>query len=344
MKRYFDLDSARRDLDGAAPKVATIGFFDGVHRGHVRILRELEDWARETGTEAAVVTFDRHPQAVLGGHPPVPIVSLEHRLLLLEREGVDTTLVLRFEPELAAWSPETFIERVLQGALDARGLLLGFDSAFGKGRRGDWEYLSARRNELGLELRKVDAEYVEGERVSSSLIRTLLHSSRLDRVAQLLGRPFSLLGRVVAGDARGRELGFPTANLDIGPATSLPRGVYFVDVLRLGPAPDGLPREPHLLRMYAGVVNIGSAPTVRGETVDGGSAERAFDPALDRVEVHLLDVEEDLYGEYLELFVMRWHRPERRFANVGELVAQIERDVEARRAFPVGSIPFERRE
>ncbi|HLU47862.1 MAG TPA: riboflavin biosynthesis protein RibF, partial [Planctomycetota bacterium] len=333
MKRYLDLDAASRDRSSDIARVATIGFFDGVHRGHVHVIEELRSWARELGAESAVITFDRHPQAVLGGHPPVPIVNLAHRLLLLERAGVDATLVLRFDPDLASWSPEEFVERVLHRALGARALLFGFDSAFGQGRKGTWEYLTARSAELALELRRVDAKEIDGERVSSTLLRSLLADGQLGRVEQLLGRPFSVLGRVVPGDARGRELGFPTANLDIGRATILPRGVYFADVLRLGRAPDGFPRLPppsENPEVYAAVVNVGCAPTLRGDDSLGEEGARAFDPSRDRVEAHLLDFDGDLYGEHLEVFVTRRHREERRFADVRELIAQIERDVAAR--------------
>jgi riboflavin kinase/FMN adenylyltransferase len=339
MKRYFDLETAASDRRNSVERAATIGFFDGVHAGHRKVVAELTDWARATGSEPVVITFDRHPQSVLGGHPPVPVVSLEHRLLLLEREDLAATLVLRFDRELASWSPETFVERVLRDALGVRRLLMGFDSAFGKGREGTFEYLRDRREALGLEVRQTSAELIDGERVSSTLIRSLVAAGDFERVERLLGRRYSLLGRVVAGDRRGRELGFPTANLDVREQLALPRGVYFAEVARLGsvlePAeslPAGrLERALDPGELLPAVVNVGRAPTLRAG-IDA-APDDSFDPARDRVEVHVIDPpdEFDVYGEFLEVFVDLRHRSERRFESPAELRAAIANDVAARR-------------
>lgn len=327
MRRFHSLEDAARAGPPRRPRVATVGFFDGVHRGHIRTLDHVKSWARSVDGDAVVVTFDRHPQAVLGGHPPVPVVSLEHRLILLEREGISATLVLPFDEELARWSPERFVERVLTGALGARRLTLGFDGAFGCARRGDYDYLRERQSELGLEVQQTDALHVDGERVSSSLLRAALRDGRLDRARSLLGRRFSLFGRVVPGDRRGRTIGFPTANLDIGDAAVLPRGVYFGDVLRLGDEPlGGTVRGADLLPC---VVNMGRCPTFTGEMPEG---PEAFDPRRDRVEVHIPGFDGDLYGECLEVFIDGKHRSELRFETVDALVDQIRSDVRAMQA------------
>jgi len=331
MKRYFGLAAAARDREPRVSRVASIGFFDGVHLGHAKILRDLKEWAAATASESAVVTFDRHPQAVLGGHPLVPLISLEHRLLLLAREGVTATLVLPFDRDLASWSPERFIRNVLHEALGAPRLLLGFDGAFGKDRKGTHENLKDRRDEIGTEVRRSDESFVRGARVSSSLVREELRRGNLMRVAELLGRPFSLVGKVVDGDHRGATIGFPTANLDIREAAVLPRGIYFADAVRLGRsleevAGDGqVPAIPH-----AAVVNVGRRPTFTG---GDDTTSEAFDPERDKVEVHLLDFEGDLYDDYVEVFVYHKHRSEQRFPSVELLVEQIESDVAARRTW-----------
>ncbi|MEM7233924.1 MAG: riboflavin kinase, partial [Planctomycetota bacterium] len=231
--------------------------------------------------------------------------------------GIDATLVLSFDADLASWSPDVFVERVLKHALGAEFLLMGFDSAFGKGREGDYDYLEARRDEFGIDVRRAGTELRGGERVSSTLIRELIQAGSLDRAKELLGRDVSLLGKVVRGDERGRTIGFPTANLDIGDAAVLPRGVYFAEVDVLGGPNSHLPA----------VVNIGRAPTFRG----GDEASERFDPTRDRVEVHILDFSGDLYGKTLEVSLSERHRVERQFSSVDELTAQIQRDVEARR-------------
>lgn len=311
-------------------RVACLGFFDGLHRGHRKLLRDLKAWARESNAEPAVVTFDRHPQSVLGGRQRLPVLTLEHRLLLLEREGVAVTLALHFDREISTWSPETFVSRVFREALGANQLLLGFDSAFGHRRRGTYDYLKAREQELGLEVRRSEAEYVGGKRVSSTLVRDTLAVGDLPLLETLLDRRHSVLGRVVHGDHRGRKLGFPTANLDVRGIALPPPGVYFAEARPLGPmaadgsfprlAEDGTPDGPALL---GAIVNIGRRPTI--------SSQSGEDPQCDHFEVHLLDFNGDLYDEHLEVVFVKRHRAERKFATLDDLVKQIHADVAARR-------------
>jgi riboflavin kinase/FMN adenylyltransferase len=319
--------SARSELEviqgDRGPAAATVGFFDGLHRGHQRILAELSGWAREGGGAPAIITFDRHPQEVLRHRPPVIITPLEHRLVLLARSGVELALVLKFDLEIASWSPEEFIRRVLVEALGARRLLLGFDSALGKNRRGTFEYLKAREEELGISVRRAEPLLLDGQRVSSTLVREAALAGDLRRLEGLLGRPFSILGMVTRGAGRGRGLGFPTANLALAGQALPPPGVYFADA-----EPLDLPAEPGPLvridpgpgRRIPSVVNLGRRPTF------GGDAELFL-------EAHLLDFEGDLYGRSLELHFLERRRDEMRFGSVKELVAQIRRDVEARRDY-----------
>jgi riboflavin kinase/FMN adenylyltransferase len=318
-----EVRAARPAGSGTAPPVAAIGFFDGLHRGHRAMISELDAWASAVGGRPFAITFDRHPSEVLGRRPAIPVTSLLHRLVLLARAGVDTTLVLQFDRDLAVWSPEEFIRRVLHERLGARRLLLGFDSAFGRGRTGTFEYLKAREADLGIEVRRAEAYLLDGRRVSSTLVREALLAGDLRLLESLLGRPFSVLAEVRPGERRGRTLGFPTANL-ILPAGSLPPpGVYFtraarLDLPSLGEGSSVVPAErPSFL---PAVVNIGRRPTfgAEGELV---------------METHVLDFEEDLYGRHLEVEFLRRHRDEMRFSGVDALIAQIRRDVEARRAY-----------
>ena len=322
MIRFTDLASAAARRDRAVERVTAVGYFDGLHIGHQRLLAELEGWAGRVGAEPAIVTFDRHPQEVISGSAPLRILSVEHKLLLLERHGIRATLVLPFTRELSTWSPEEFVTRVIRDAMGARRLLMGFDSAFGSRRRGTFEYLSPRAGSLGIEVRQAGIESLDGERVSSTLVRTALRAADLPALERLLGRRFSLLGRVVRGDGRGRSIGYPTANLDSMGAAAPPPGVYFAEV-----EPIGWESPPGEASRWGGLVNIGRRPTF-GD--DGAST----------VEVHLLGLDRDLYGLLLEVHFLERHRDEKKFPSAGALVEQIKADeAEFRRRHPEMSGP-----
>jgi riboflavin kinase / FMN adenylyltransferase len=272
----------------AARRGVAIGTFDGVHRGHLRVI----DAARKAGLRTGVVTFDPHPRAVLGRQVEL-LATLERRLQLLEAAGVEDVLVLRFDERLAALSADEFAERILRG-IGAETVAAGETFRFGRGREGDLALLER----LGFDVRRVPLV----ENVSSSRIRQLLHAGETRRAAALLGRPPEVEGIVVRGDGRGRELGFPTANLDV---------------------PDGLLVPPD--GVYAGwthdrraAVSIGTNPH--------------FDGVERRVEAHLLDFDGDLYGARLVVELWDSLREQRRFASLDELVAAIGDDVERARA------------
>ena len=303
--------AARGGLPG--PAVVAIGMFDGLHEGHRRLLAELKAWAREAGAAPRVVTFDRHPQEVLTGSGPVVISSLEHRLVLLEREGIADTLVLSFDRAVSAESADDFVRRVVVRALGGRMLLLGFDTAIGHKRRGNFEYLGGRASALGIQVRQARIERINGERVSSTLVRDALAVGDLARLEQLLGRPFALFGRVMEGDGRGRTLGFPTANVDTMGTGLPPLGVYFAHIVfldRPGVAP------------WTAVVNVGKRPTFKDPTV-----------ACTLVEAHLLDWNGSLYGERVEVMLRKRARGELKFESVDALVEQIRLDVARARDF-----------
>jgi riboflavin kinase / FMN adenylyltransferase len=274
------------DLPEARRAVA-VGTFDGVHRGHVQVIEA----ARSAGLRTGVVTFDPHPRIVLGGQVEL-LATLQRRLELFEEAGVEDVLVLRFDARLAALLPEEFAERMLRG-IGAETVAAGETFRFGRGREGDLALLER----LGFDVRRVPLV----ENVSSSRIRQLVHAGATEQAAALLGRPPEVEGVVVRGDGRGRELGFPTANLEVPEGLLVP--------------PDGV---------YAGwtrdrraAVSIGTNPH--------------FDGVERRVEAHLLDFDGDLYGERLLVELWRPIREQRRFDSLEELVAAIDDDVERTR-------------
>jgi riboflavin kinase/FMN adenylyltransferase len=270
-----------------ARRGVAIGTFDGVHRGHLRVI----DAARKAGLRTTVVTFDPHPRAVLGGQVEL-LATLERRLELLDDAGVDDVLVLRFDERLAALSADEFAERILRG-IGAETVAAGETFRFGRGREGDLALLER----LGFDVRRVPLV----ENVSSSRIRQLVHAGETERAAGLLGRPPEVEGIVVRGDGRGRELGFPTANLDV-PAELLvpPDGVYA-----------GWTRDRRA------AISIGTNPH--------------FDGVERRVEAHLLDFDDDLYGERLVVELWTPLREQRSFDSLEGLVAAIGADIERTR-------------
>jgi riboflavin kinase/FMN adenylyltransferase len=269
-------------------RAVAIGTFDGVHLGHRRVLDAL----LTAGLRSTVITFDPHPRTALGNRVEL-LTSLERRLELLATAGVEDTLVVQFDLEFARHEPETFAETHLR-AIGAEVVVAGTEFRFGHKRRGDLELL--RR--LGFDVRAVPI--VEG--ISSSAVRGFLRAGEVERAAQALGRPPEVDGIVVAGDARGGTLGFPTANLSVPPDLLVPAyGIY---------AGSALGRRA--------AISIGVNPHYGGE-------ER-------RVEAFLLDFMGDLYGRRLVLEIWRRLRDERAFGSEAELVAQIDRDVAAAQA------------
>jgi riboflavin kinase/FMN adenylyltransferase len=288
---------------GASGSVVSVGVFDGVHLGHRAILARNRERARQIGACASVVTFHDHPKRLLLGRAPRTLTSLEHRLELFRREGIEQCLVLAFDEALRSVDAAHFADEILKARLGARAFVLGFDSKFGRNREGTPEYLQS----LGYPVEVVPQVLVRGRAVSSTAIREAVELGDLAAAAALLGRPYSLWGEVVHGDALGRQLGFPTANLDPHHELLPPTGVYSAWAQVRG-------------RPQPAVVNIGYRPTVRSEQ-----------PPTPRIEAHLIGFSGDLYGQTLELEFVQRLREEQRFASLAELRAQIGRDVESAR-------------
>ena len=292
----------------ATGTVLTVGVFDGVHLGHQHLLMHLKEEAQRQGLVGGVVTFHPHPRLLLGNSTSIPyLISLEDRVRLLEELGIGLVVVLAFTSNLADLPAQTFMEYLID-ALRMRTLVVGSDFALGRNREGNVPFLQALGQKKDFSVRVIPPLVLEGEVVSSSVIRQALAQGDVDKAARFLGRKVRVSGPVVHGAQRGRHISFPTANVGVPPGLVLPAdGVYATQAWVDGVA-------------YPSVTNIGKRPT--------------FDYGERSVEVYLLDFQQDLYGRELAVDVLRRLRDERRFASVEELQRQIAQDVmEARALF-----------
>jgi riboflavin kinase / FMN adenylyltransferase len=289
--------------DAPEGRAVALGTFDGVHLGHRRVIGSARDWAREHGARAAVVTFDPHPLQVLSpDEAPRLLATTAGKLDRIEETGVEEAIVIPFTRELSRLEPEDFCHDVLAERLHARRVSVGENFRFGHGASGDADFLRARTE---FETDVVPLIEHGGQPVSSSRIRELIAAGAVAEAAELLGAPFVLEGTVVEGDARGRELGMPTANLDPPEEIVLPGpGIYAARAV-LG---DDQGTSP-------AAVSIGVRPTFE----DAGDT---------RVEAHLIDFEGNLYGQGMRLVFLSRLRDEERFESAEELMAQMNRDVE----------------
>lgn len=286
------------------PLVVAAGVFDGMHLGHRAVLRSALDAAELTGGTAVALTFDPHPSKILRPEQPVRLLtSTRHKLRLMEELGLSAVLVIPFDKKFAAVTAEDFLRQLSFGARRLVRICVGRGWRFGHLRRGDADLLRHLGADLGFETTEVEPVQIDNTTVSSTRIRRLVESGDLASARRLLGRGYSVLGTVVAGDGLGKKLGFPTANLAAHNEQFPPDGVYVVGV-RVGQ------------RVIPGVANIGSRPTVKS------LGERLL-------EVHLPDFSENLYGQDIEAEFLRFLRPEEKFRDVEALRAQIARDVEA---------------
>ncbi len=283
--------------------VLTIGNFDGLHRGHQALLARLTATARSIGLPSALLTFEPHPREFFTpDQAPARLTSLREKLSLIERCGVDKVYVCRFNEALASLSAAEFVSRILVQGLSVKHLIIGDDFRFGRGRSGDFEMLqqASETHRFGIEaMPTIDWE---GERVSSSAVRETLESGDIEHAARLLGRPYCIAGRVVAGNQIGRELGFPTANVQLKRKRLPLAGIFAVSVS--GVAGTALP----------GAASLGVRPTL-GDCLK---------PVL---EVHLLDFDRPIYGAHVTVNFLHKLRDEAKFEGLDALKAQIARDV-----------------
>jgi riboflavin kinase/FMN adenylyltransferase len=311
MRVFRDWRNLPGDATGAA---VALGNFDGVHLGHAHVLRAAH--GARPDAPLAVLTFEPHPREVFRpDDPPFRLTLSPARAEALAAHGVAIIYELTFDAAFSDMTAEAFVTGVLCDGIGARHLVCGPDFAFGHRRRGDTAFLAARAEALGIGLTVVQPLGDESGPISSSRIRRALQDGYPERAAQKLGRPWSIRGIVAHGDARGRGIGFPTANIALGRHLEPARGAYAVTA-RL---PDG--------RRLRGVANVGRRPTVNSG-------------AESRLEVHLFDFEGDLYGEELAVALHGFLRPERKFASLDALRAQIASDAaEARRLLDLALPP-----
>lgn len=284
--------------------VATIGFFDGVHRGHQFLLRQVVEAARECGMESMAITFDNHPHKVVdASYCPTLLTSLDEKLRLIADTGIDNCIVLPFTKEMASLAAYDFMRDILKSRLKVEKLLIGYDNRFGHNRHEGFSDYARYGKELGVAVLQNTALEEGGLKISSSLVRRLVAEGNVEKAAECLGRPYSIKGVVVDGYKEGRKIGFPTANIDIEDKSRLlpAVGVYAVKV-KVGD-------NGCLMR---GMLNIGYRPTFGGDRLS--------------IEVNVFDFEGDLYDKPLEVAFCRRIRGERKFASVGQLIEQLEKD------------------
>ncbi len=303
---------ARFGLDAPLPEamrgaVIALGNFDGFHRGHQAVAGAAIEWARGEGRPAIIGTFDPHPVRLFQpGAPPFRLTSLDQRQRLFAAAGADAMLVFAFDQALAATSADDFARHLLAGQLGAAGVVTGGDFTFGKGRAGKAPDLGILAADLGLRSRIIAPVEGGGDIVSSTRIRAALRSGDPQAAARLLTRPFTIEGPVVHGAKTGRQLGYPTANLELGQYLRPRYGIYAVR----GRLPDG--------RVLDGAANVGIRPS--------------FDPPIELLEPYFFDFSGDLYGQTIAVELHHFLRPERKFDDLEELKEQMAQDcAQARR-------------
>jgi riboflavin kinase / FMN adenylyltransferase len=300
-----------------APVALTIGNFDGVHLGHQAMLARLKEAAARLGLTSCVMIFEPHPREFFApDKAPTRLTSLREKLELLAAAGVERVQVCRFDFDFARISAEEFIVGILQQSLAVRWMLVGDDFRFGARRAGDFAMLKAFSAQCGFEVEEMPGYIVDGVRVSSTAVRKALAAGDLDLVKRLLGRPYSISGRVVSGAKLGRQIGFPTANIEFKHNRPPLSGIFAVEVEMKTRGTAGL-FSPDSIR---GVASLGVRPTVH----EHGK------PVL---EVHLFDFDREIYGCHLRVHFLHKLRDEEKYPDLISLTRQIERDVEDARDY-----------
>ena len=295
---------APAELQSATKKVClAIGFFDGVHLGHQQIIRQTISDARQHAALALVITFDRHPNAVVAPDRVPPLIySLPKKLRTIEALQADALWLIHFDKPFSELNGEAFVGRLAHDFGHLQSVCVGANFVFGHKRRGNVDLLRKLGVELGFTVHGLASVALDGVPVSSTRIREAIQAGDLDTASQMLGRPYSLTGKVVHGDGLGRQLGFPTANLEVDGLALPAKGVYAVRAEAAGNA-------------WRAVLNIGMRPTLQNPQ-----------PQL-RVEAHLLDFSGNLYDQELELILIEKLRDEKKFGSLAELSEQISRDI-----------------
>jgi riboflavin kinase/FMN adenylyltransferase len=304
MTRLDHRDPVPEALRGA---IVALGNFDGFHLGHEAVVREAVEWAHGEGRPAIVATFDPHPVRHFAPHvPPFRLTSLDQRQELFAAAGAAAMLVFHFDGALADTTAEDFVRRLLGEHIGAAGVVTGEDFTFGKGRAGNLALLREVGPTAGVGHRAVGPVLDGGRPVSSSRIRDALKAGECEEAMRLMTRPFAIRGEVIHGDKRGRELGYPTANIELGPYLRPRFGIYAV----VGRLPDG--------KVLKGAASLGIRPM--------------FDPPRELLEPYFFDFSGDLYGQEIDVELRHFLRPEMKFDMLGALQAQMAEDCEQARA------------
>lgn len=299
MKVYYSTE----ELPVFSKAVVTIGTFDGVHRGHQLILEQLKQEAGRIGGETVIITFHPHPRKVVAGGQPVHLINtIGEKIELLDRKGIDHLVVVPFTPSFSQQSPESYVEQFLVKKFHPHTIIIGYDHRFGKGRKGDYKLLEDLSAHFGYQLVEISAQVINENTVSSTLIRESVSNGDITAANTLLGYDFFFEGRVVHGKKLGRDLGYPTANLEIENAEKLVpgNGIYAVTV-----SVDGSPE-------LGGMMSIGIRPTI------GGTART--------IEVNIFDFDQDIYEKRVRVYVKKYLREEKKFDTLDALKDQLALD------------------
>jgi riboflavin kinase/FMN adenylyltransferase len=284
--------------------VITIGTFDGVHLGHQKIIQQLKEEAHSIGGESVLITFHPHPRHII--HPDLnlpELTTLEERIQLLRRYGIDNLVVVPFTEGFASLSAEKFIEEFLVDKFHPNKIIIGYDHKFGNNREGDFHLLEKWSNQYHYEVKEIDEQLIQESIISSTKIRTALLNAEIEKANQFLGHPYSFTGKIVLNNQTGRSIGFPTANLEISEKNKLipSNGVYTVTAELEGGS-----------NSLKGMMNIGMRPTVNGQS-------RA-------IEVHLFDFDQDIYDRHLTVWMHHYLRAEQKFSGLPALQEQLHKD------------------
>ena len=305
MKLIRGLYNLTRPLPASA---VTIGNFDGVHRGHQLVISQLQQVAASASLPTVVIIFEPQPiEYFAPGKAPKRLSRFREKIAYLKAQQIDYLLCLHFDQKLADQSAEEFVQKILVDSLNTQHLVIGDDFHFGKNRQGNFQFLKDNSERFGFMVDETETLLVDGERVSSTRIRDSINRGDFEKAAELLGRPYSLSGRVAHGQKLGRELGYPTINIKMGDKTLIVKGIFAVNV-------KGIDN-----RVLQGVASIGTRPTVNGvDTI---------------LEVYILGFDQDVYGYSVEVEFLHKIRDEEKFDSLEELSTWIGRDTEKAIAF-----------
>ncbi|OGL40106.1 MAG: riboflavin biosynthesis protein RibF [Candidatus Schekmanbacteria bacterium RIFCSPHIGHO2_02_FULL_38_11] len=288
--------------------IIALGNFDGVHLGHQEILKRVVEKARRKGGTGIVVTFEPHPLKILSpGKCPPLIISFREKAELLEQAGIDILACLHFDREFAGLNPSEFVDKIIVEGIGAKEVFVGYDFAFGKGREGDTNTLKKLGKKFGFDVNVVEPIRVANKTVSSTLIRNLIREGNVREASIYLGRYYSVRGRIIGGDKRGRKLGFPTANIHPHHELIPKEGVYIGEV------------HLHDNKNYKSLINIGTRPTFGEHELN--------------IEAFIFDFDKDIYGEFLKVSFLERIRDEVRFETSELLISQMTEDLKKAKKF-----------